>query len=639
MLEEQRYRLDDLDATLTGAAMEYTGIGLRVTGDVDAQAAAPQVNIADFHIEGNAAQANNRYAVKISAPAVELNPKRIAVEKLTGSASGTMGTLQLSRSEFNVPRLHLDLEKQNVAIADLSLNAQGKSGNDAVDIALAVPKLDITPEKAGGESASLNIKLSGLQRNGAVNIKMSGLSGSAQALKIAALALDVDVKQADNAIKGSLSTPITGNLEKKQFELPKLVGDFIVASPTLPQKTANVHLSGGVKADLGAQRVNAALSTRFDQSTMEAKLQMEHFSTPAYDFDIAIDQLNVDRYLPPKPAGTTPAKEPTSASSGTEEPIDLSALKTLDVDGQLKVGQLQVKNIKSSNVRLTMRAKNGQLAVKPLAANLYGGSLAGSLAVNANANQYAIQQRLSGIQIGPLLRDAADKDILEGKGNVNLDVTTAGALVSQIKRGLNGTASLQLKDGAVKGIDLAGAVRTVKAKFGAKDAEGAAGSHERTDFSELTASFTVRNGIAKNSDLSLKSPFIRVTGAGDVNIPESSLNYVVKTAIVGTMAGQGGKEMTELKGLTIPVRVSGAFDALKYKVEFSEMLRAGGQEALKETAREAVKGQLKKQLGEGTLGTLLGGGAKSGTQTGAPGAEAPAKPADQLKDRLKGLLK
>src|SRR5262249_13250601 len=194
------------------------------------------------------------------------------------------------------------------------------------------------------------------------------------------------------------------------------------------------------------------------------------------------------------------------------------------------------------------------------------------------------------------------------------------------------------RDGALKGIDLAGAVRTVKAKFGGQDAEGTASQKEKTDFSELSASFAIKNGVAHNEDLGLKSPFLRVTGAGDVDIAADSVNYVVKTAVVSTIAGQGGKELSELKGLTIPVRVSGPFDALKYKGEFSQMIGTGSKEALKETAREAVKKQLDKgELKD--LGKLLGTEQKSGTQTGEGANQTPKRAEDQLKDKLRGLLR
>ena len=191
------------------------------------------------------------------------------------------------------------------------------------------------------------------------------------------------------------------------------------------------------------------------------------------------------------------------------------------------MGQLQASNVKASNVRVNVRSRDGRLTVDPLAANLYGGSAKGTLGVDANANRFSVKQTLNGIAIGPLLRDAADKDVLEGKGSVVLDVTSQGNLVSALKKTLNGTARVELRDGAVKGVDLAGAVRRVKSALGAGDVEGTGGVKEKTDFSELTASFDIKNGVAHNEDLNLKSPFIRVTGSGDVNIPQSSIDYVV----------------------------------------------------------------------------------------------------------------
>jgi len=311
------------------------------------------------------------------------------------------------------------------------------------------------------------------------------------------------------------------------------------------------------------------------------------------------------------------------------------------------VGQLQVNNIKAANVRVGMRAKGGQLNVDPLTANLYQGTAAGSIGVNANNNHFVIKQNLTGIAIGPLLRDAADNDILEGKGNVALDVTTAGNLVSAMKRQLNGTARMELRDGAIKGIDLAGAVRTVKAQFGVNDAEGSGSQAQQTDFSELTATFVIKNGVAHNDDLMLKSPFIRVTGAGNVDVGADSVDYVVKTSVVGTTAGQGGKELSELKGFTIPVRVAGPYTGLKYKVEFSQMIGSASKEALKEAGVQALtKGKLDKDQLKNFGKSLLGGGgaAKSGTPSepgGQPGvsAEPSKKPEDQLKDKLKGLLR
>lgn len=644
-LQAQRFRFSGMNAALQGNAMDFSDIAITLKGDVESLGESRRVAVSGLQLQGKARRGADSYDVDVKAPAVESTPQALRVEQLELSATGTVAGMQLTASSLRAPALRVNLADSRVAIEGLALTAQGRVEQDAVSVDLRAPRLDLTPEQASGESAELKARVQGPQRNGTVDLELSGVEGTAKALRIASLALAVDLRQQDNAIKGELRTPITGNLEAKVFELPKLSGRFTVTSPSIPQKSVQLPIDGSVRADLGKERVAADLATRFDESSIKAKGGMTGFGKPAYDFDVVIDALNVDRYLPPQPKQAAAPAQPDAhakgGSAGKEAPIDLSALKPLDLKGSLRVGRFQASNVKAANVRVDLRAKNGTLTVDPLAMSLYQGTARGTATVDANGNRFALKQTLNGVQIGPLLRDAADKDVLEGKGTIVLDVTTQGALVDELKRALNGTARLELRDGAVKGVDLAGAVRRVKSLFNAADVEGSGGAKERTDFSELTASFAIRNGVAHNEDLNLKSPFIRVSGSGDVNIPQNSMNYVVKTSVVASMTGQGGAERPELKGLTVPVRVSGPFEALKYKVEFSQMVRGVSKEQLeaaKQAGREALKDAARDKLQD-----LLGGKAERKSGEAASGDEdqqaAPRAPKDQLKDALKGLLR
>ena len=204
---------------------------------------------------------------------MESSPEVLAVEGLAGTASATLGALQLTDSDFKVPHLRVNLPGQLVALEGLALNAKGKSGGDNVEVHLQAPKLDVSPERAQGESASLTVKVNGAQRNANIVLKLSGAEGSAKALKIAALTLDVDAQQQENAIKGTLTTPVTGNLESKLFELPKIVADFTVSGPTIPQKSMKVPLSGWVRADLGKEvgRRRSDHQVRSEQHQSEAR--------------------------------------------------------------------------------------------------------------------------------------------------------------------------------------------------------------------------------------------------------------------------------------------------------------------------------------------------------------------------------
>ena len=476
-----------------------------------------------------------------------------------------------------------------VTVEQLLLTARGKEGADAFEARVDAPKLALTAEQASGAAVNASVKLTGAQRAVDAKIALSGVTGKSQSLQAGKLTLEIDARQGETTVKGNLASPLAANLEKQTVELPSFSGELNVANPQMPMKSVKLPLTGGLRADIDGQTAALHANTQFDESRIAAKANVSRFAPLALVFDLDIDKLNVDKYLPPKPAAAE-GKE-AGKPAPAEKPLDFSPIKGLNASGTVKIGQLQVSNVKASNVRLEVKAAGGRLDVAPLSANLYDGSLAGALSVNANNNQVALKQSLTNVNINPLMKDAIDKDLLEGRGNVAVDVTSAGTSVAALKKGLSGTASMNLRDGAIKGINLAKTFRETKAIFTTrKDAVQQAKQTEKTDFSELTGTFRIANGVARNDDLSMKSPFIRLGGAGDINIGEDRMDYLAKASVVASAGGQGGKDLDHLKGMTVPVRVSGPFDKLAYNIEFGGLVAEAAKAKVEEKLKETVKG-------------------------------------------------
>jgi AsmA protein len=204
---------------------------------------------------------------------------------------------------------------------------------------------------------------------------------------------------------------------------------------------------------------------------------------------------------------------------------------------------------------------------------------------------------LSGVQLGPLIKDAADLDMVEGKGNVTANLVTQGNTVSALKKGLNGTLALNLADGAIKGVNLTKLVR------GAQNLGQGGGvqtlkpsADDKTEFKELKASFKVNNGVAHNDDLLVKSQSLRVTGNGDVDIGNSSINYTSKATVAEAVDGKGGS-------LTVPVRLNGTFADLKYSVDYGAIVADIAKQKI-DAKIESKKEELKQQLQEKLKGGL-----------------------------------
>ncbi|BAO27957.1 AsmA family protein [Sulfuritalea hydrogenivorans] len=515
------------------------------------------LNIADL-MGGNEERSRVGAGGTASTPLqIDIAGIKVANAQFTWRDEKSGGTAALSRLDFGTGRVQADSAKQALAIDALSLAATFADGASTA----------------------------------AVKLGLSAIDGNAQDLKIGKLTLDLDAKSGETALKAHLDSPVAAKLAAQTFALEQIAGSIDLANPRMPMKQLKLPLGGSLRADLAQQTAALELATQFDESKIATKLRVAKFAPLALGFDLDIDQLNVDKYLPPKQAEDKAAKE---------DKLDFSALKGLDVNGAIRIGALQVSKLKLAKLNAKIAIAGGRLDVSPLTLNLYEGAASGSLSLNAAGNSLALKQNLSGISINPLMKDLADKDLLEGRGTVALDVTSRGDSVAAMKKALAGSAAVSLKDGAIKGINLAQSLRDLKGKLGAKqDETQQAKAGDQTDFSELTASLKIANGIARNDDLAMKSPFLRLSGAGDIDIGGGQMNYVAKASVVGTSAGQGGKEVDQLKGVTVPVRVSGPFDKLAYQIEFGSLVSDAAKtkvEAKKEEVKARVEEKAKDKL-------------------------------------------
>jgi AsmA protein len=505
----------------------------------------------------------------------------------------------------------------------LQVAMTGVSGKDNLDIKFEAPKLQITKDKATGDKVTIAAKISGPQGVTLANVVLPGIEGTAAAFKSAGMTLDLDVKQGDQTIKAKVTSPLSGNFQTQQISLSQLSVNITVAGPNLPGKSISGNLNGSASVNGSKQQAQANLAGKVADSTIKAQVGVNGFAPPGLTFDVEIDQLDLARYMP---QGAQASGGAAGKGAAADKPIDVTALRSLRANGKLRIGTLKASNLKASNVRLDIKANGGRVDVSPLSANLYQGSMNGAVSVNAAAAtpSFAIKQNLSGVAIGPLLKDLANKDMIEGHGTVNVDVTTQGATVNALKRGLNGGAAVNLRDGAIKGIDVAGTIRNAKAKLGSLKGQQtqAADKNQKTDFSELSGTFVIRNGVASNNDLSMKSPLLRVGGAGDINIGEDTINYTVKASVVGTLKGQDGRETSDLKGITVPVRATGPLAAPSFALDYNALLT----DTVKQQAEERIKGKL-----EGLLGGKKPAPAAQGGTTEAPKSNS-------TRDAIKGLF-
>jgi AsmA protein len=310
-----------------------------------------------------------------------------------------------------------------------------------------------------------------------------------------------------------------------------------------------------------------------DESKLKFSMQAKDFAKPNLAFDLNLDNIDLDRYLPP-PGATDPAakKKKDQAPASKPKKIDYTPLRKMILNGNVNMGTVKARNAQIQNLNLKVTGKKGIFKISPLELSLYKGAVSalGSLDVQQDIPKSDLNLQIKGIQVGPLMQDVLKKDFLEGalKGKVTLSMT--GDDANRIKKTLNGNGDLRFADGAIKGFDIAGMVRNAKAAFGLAD-KGA--ERPRTDFSELHAPFTITNGVVKTPGTSLKSPVLRVIASGTADLNNENLDFRVEPKFVSTLKGQGDKK--QRAGIMVPVLVSGSFSAPNFRPDLKGMLKKG----------------------------------------------------------------
>jgi uncharacterized protein involved in outer membrane biogenesis len=387
----------------------------------------------------------------------------------------------------------------------------------------------------------------------------------------------------------SSNPSFSAEIQAETFNLRKILSDLDLMPETADAEALSAV---GISAALGGSAEAVSLSSlalRLDDTNITGKADLRFIPSPAYTVDIAVDNMDADRYLPPKAdAEAETSQVATPGAATTAIPTEL--LRGLDLDARLSVGALKIADLRLTDIRLQASANEGLLTLHPLSADLYDGAYSGNIRVDARGPVplLSLDENLAGVQSGGLLKDLQGKAFISGLASTGMKLTAAGTDADALLASLDGTVSFTFTDGSIKGVDIVGKIcRTLTAanagslktedlvgsalqmlvqKAGGTESTGDESAEaDSTKFSEISGSMTFEKGVGTSEDLSLKSPMLRVEGAGALDLGRQYLDYEATAALVKSCEGQGGKSFADLKNIPIPVTIEGPLDDLEVK--------------------------------------------------------------------------
>ena len=534
----------------------------------------------------------------VSIGTAELDSLQVNLAVARNGRSNWQDLLQGSDAATD-PEAH-DGESLSLDIASFSVNNASLTYSDAqsgdtyrlTDINLASGRV------AAGEavplSAGLNFEMQPADLRGDAEFETTiSFDTDAQTITLGEIAMSlVGVEMSANfdLIDYASELVMKGRLQVDAFSLPSLMARLNIEPPETvdPGALGKIYLDS--QATITASKVTLAdVELVIDDTTMRGEVTLALDGSGRIGFGLQGDSIDLDGYMEPAPEAAGSAADDVPV----EIPVDL--IRTLNLSGSLQIAAANLTGMKFENVDVKIQARDGDLRLRPVTADLFDGTYKGDVRINATGAKpmLSVNENVSGVNLGALAKAMFDTEQVTGTISGSFVLSGSGADLAAIQQDLDGNLNVELLDGAFEGTDVWYELRRARALLKQEPAPEPV-LPARTQFSNVTASGRVTDGIFRNNDLLAELPFMRLTGKGSVDLPKAEVDYQLTARVLEKPEFASGATEEELKEFTeavIPLQISGPLASPSIKPDLEGMLK------------QKVKDEIEDRL----LDKLLGG--------------------------------
>ncbi|MGC1507918.1 AsmA family protein [Ketobacter sp.] len=579
------------------------------TNAVLAELEIPLIQLSNSTIRYSDLQAGGRYVIEVELLQLEnvrLNqPFAVTLKASADAGDGLAVTLD------GKTQVTLDLDQSRYQLS-------------AIEMALAV---------AGIADKPLPLQL---QAEAVADLKADSLQLSVLQLKVAdyAARLELQVSQLQN------DPAINGRLQMAPSDLRPLLVQLGIELPEMASATALSKV--GVDATLkGSPRAITVqpFTVTLDESKLTGLVALDDIEHQALRFDLLLDQIDLDHYLPPAQEGdaaAVPAPAKSSApAAGEAELIPVELIRSLNLDGRLNITQLQIQNIPMQNVLVKVNAKSGVLKVSPISVETLGGKITGNVSVDAKNATPVLDTDLNidGIEIASVAKQLSDLDLLSGRASFKLDTKAKGNDVDALLRDAVGKLKLQLDNGVIHGINLNNIVvdalrdqiNDLKSFYPDYEKYLPRELKQDTDINAFLANATIEKGKLIMPQFNFAIDNGAIDASGNFDLIEQGFDYQLGVFLSAM------DQVKYLKGTKWPVSCKGTLDSAP--ADWCRPDTKAIKKVLGSAAKSAFKDNSAKELGD-----KLGVDAESQDQLEAELKAKAKEEEDRAKKKLQDKL-
>lgn len=572
--------------------------------------------------------------------------------QLQGQWRGAYPVSDLSASLIT-PKMQIDSVSDLVSFEKLALRVRGKNEEQDLDLALDVPRIQVSPAQAEGSPVLASLKVGGPRVLG-LGLTLQGLSGNSQELIFEQAKLDGAIKQGSRVAQLKASSPLQWQPSNEWLRLPEIQANIRVEDQADAGSRFEMPVTGQADLNKGKQEYSAQLSSSTDQAqgSLDVTLQ-DKGKGPLLDAVLKADKLDLDELrsifwatapevvpaTEPEPQAPAAGQEPVAqdgdqaeqpnaeevdafppAEEQPEETASYAWLDKITFDLRFEIEKLRSLGVVMDQVKAQVKNQGQLVNVSQFTAQAYEGQLQAKAKLEPGKH-FELGLKLQQMQVGSLLLDAFGNDYLAGKGNVSLDLKAQGATQQERLNALQGGLTVDLHDGSWRSVDLDQSVRdineAVRNAFSGQIPLLLPESDplRRTVLNRLQGSLDIKQGQATFRNFRATTPILTVTTAKGAKLDLVSQQADVTLQVRlnrNKLDTEERKSFQDLRNVLIPIHISGPWTGLSYQIQWKDI----------------ASNSIKKALQDGLLDLLS-----------QQASEAQAKPKSDVKSEVEQIIK
>ena len=421
------------------------------------------------------------------------------------------------------------------------------------------------------------------------NITVSTNESTAVMDKVDIRVLDMHIVADVQSFSYASDLAIKANVAIDTFSPRSVMHLFDVEPPVTADPAALSSLTMNATADMSAAAIKlTGLSIKLDDTSFTGTLSVPRTDAGFYEFDLNGDSIDLNRYMEPPVEGGSAGPE----SAPVEIPTDLIA--PLKARGKLKLAKATLGNIVFENVELGVNTNGGKMRIFPVSSDLFGGAYQGDVRIDVAGSvpKLSMNEKIEGVNLAKLAKAMFDEDNVTGTVGGSFVLAGSGKDMMAIQRDLAGNIALELKDGTYEGTDIWYELRRARAVLKREEPPTPV-LPPRTAFSTATVSGVVAKGVMKSDDLYAELPFMQLTGGGQVDLAEGTINYNMSARVLERpefLKGATPEELDEFTEAVIPLKITGTLESPKVAPDIEKLLKKKVEDELKDKLKDKLKG-------------------------------------------------